>query len=284
MKPLFIKIFFVILLPLAIPLLAYSGENLEGAMRAQQQRQQMLQQQAVARQVAQQRAAIVQQQQRMIQERQQTLQQQAYQQAVQQKQMIQQQRAIQNQAYNKAYQQKVAQEIFKKQTVQQLAYEQAVQQRNQQAAYVQSAKEQLLASQAALQSGAAQYSPPAYHPSAEADQVSDLEHIWKDLEISTEIWPLIMDREPKELTVERFIEAYRKNGIAIRKPASTYIDIIDSMTSEPGSPMLKTPFKDVLKVAAIIEYDFDNGLDKDQMALKVLGEKSFESNKKRLGR
>ena len=254
-------------------------------MRAQQQRKQQLMQQAAAQQIAQQKAAIVQQQQRMIQERQQALQQQAaYQQALQQQQMIQQQRAVQNQAYSKAYQQKVAQEIVKKQTVQQMAYEQAVQQRNQQAAYVQSAKEQLLASREALQAGAAQYSPPAYHPSAEADQVSDLEHIWKDLEISTEIWPMMMDREPKELTIKRFIEAYRKNGITISKPASGYVDIIDSMTSEPNSPMLKTPFKDVLKVAAIIEYDFDNGLDKDQMALKVLGEKSFESNKKRLGR
>ncbi len=269
-----------------LPLSAYSGENLEGTLRAQQQRRQQLQQQAVAQQVAQQRAAIVEQQKRMIQERQQALQQQAvYQQALQQQQVLQQQKVLQSQAYKNAYQQKAAQEIMMRKTAEQVAYGQAVQQQaSQQAAYLESAQQQLLANQEAFKTGMPQYQPPAYHPVENADQISDLEHVWKDLEISTEIWPMIMDREPKELTIHRFIEAYRKNGIIIRKPASAYVDIIDSMTSEPHSPMLKTPFKDVLKVAAIIEYDFDNGVDKDQMALKVLGEKSFESNKKRLGR
>ena len=45
--------------------------------------------------------------------------------------------------------------------------------------------------------------------------------------------------------------------------------------------MLDRPFGELLQIAAIVDYDFDNGMDKDELARKVLGEAGFEANKKR---
>ena len=45
---------------------------------------------------------------------------------------------------------------------------------------------------------------------------------------------------------------------------------------------LDAPFMNVLSYAAIVEYDFDNGEDKDALARKVLGEEQFTSNRRRL--
>ena len=36
-----------------------------------------------------------------------------------------------------------------------------------------------------------------------------------------------------------------------------------------------------MQILAIVDYDFDNGMDKDDLARKVLGEAGFEANKKR---
>ena len=42
------------------------------------------------------------------------------------------------------------------------------------------------------------------------------------------------------------------------------------------------PFDQVLQFVAIIEYDFNNGQDKDEMAQKLLGEEGYLRNKRRL--
>ncbi len=284
------RLLFVAGFVLSFPLIS-SADSLQDAIQAQRQRQQMLQQQAIAQQMIAQKQAVAQQQQQLIiQAQQKAIQQQRA--AVQQQQVQQvkayQQRALQQQqAYNQAVEQKVAQEVATRQLVQQQMYNQSVQQRALQEAADQ-AKANLISSQTALAQAQTQTQSQTFSPSSRssqiADEVTDLEHIWQELDISSEIWPKMMDREPKELTINRFIESYRQSGIYIRKPAAQYVDIIDSMMSGGSSPMMKAPFKDVLKIAAIVEYDFDNGIDKDQMALKILGQQGFEANKKRLGR
>jgi hypothetical protein len=45
--------------------------------------------------------------------------------------------------------------------------------------------------------------------------------------------------------------------------------------------MLQRPFGELIQIVAIVDYDFDNGMNKDDLARKVLGEAGFEANRKR---
>jgi len=46
--------------------------------------------------------------------------------------------------------------------------------------------------------------------------------------------------------------------------------------------MLERPFGELLQILAIIDYDFDNGMDKESLAKQVLGEAGYAENKKRI--
>lgn len=96
------------------------------------------------------------------------------------------------------------------------------------------------------------------------------------------IWNSIANPEVKDSMVRRYIADYRASGISINKNPSHYTAIIDEM-SKRNPEMLSRPFNKVLETVAIIEYDFDNGVNKDEMAKKILGEQGFINNKKRLG-
>ncbi len=108
-----------------------------------------------------------------------------------------------------------------------------------------------------------------------------LEQIVDALQGSAKSWELIINSQDKQIVVEEFIRKYSSQGIAIRKPAAYYANFIDEMSK--GSPeMLDMPFDRVLQVVAVMEYDFDNGQNKDMLAQKILGQKFYETNKKRL--
>jgi len=115
------------------------------------------------------------------------------------------------------------------------------------------------------------------------EEVVDISQIWKEFETSSETWVLMMDLEPKEITVNRYIDWYRQQGIYIRKPSLQYVQTIDDM-SAAHPDLLKKPFHEVLQLVAIVEYDFDNGIDRDLMAREILGEDGYVANKRRLGR
>jgi hypothetical protein len=257
--------------------------DLAQQMQAIQQKKQAMQQQAIA-----------QKQQEMIQQRQQQIMQQ--QAVVQQQRMAQnqamQQRAMQQRALQEQQQRVLQQKQMMGQAMQQKALQdQALQHQMAEQQVYQDVLRQQAQQEAAGRSGVlstddAMSNIPqnTYAPSQEEPaEISNMESIWKDMETSSEIWPQIIDPEPKELTIQRYIESYQAKGIMIRKPAQHYIAIIDSMMN--ANPNLsKTPFKDVLKLAAIVEYDFDNGQDKDQLIVRILGQQGYESNKKRLGK
>ncbi len=114
------------------------------------------------------------------------------------------------------------------------------------------------------------------------EDVVDLRSIWKELEFSSEVWKMMIDNEPKLITVENYIKLYAKKGIIIRNSPQHYVDMIDEMAFN-NAGMLKNPFYEVMRFVAIIEYDFDNGGDRDAMARKVLGDKVYYSNRQRLG-
>lgn len=116
----------------------------------------------------------------------------------------------------------------------------------------------------------------------EVAEIVDIQDLWKSFETSSEGWLLIMDPQAKVFTTARYIETYHQKKIFIKKSPVDYARMIDDMAN--NSPeMFKNPFERILMIAAIIEYDFENGQDKDQMALQILGRQGFLANKQRLG-
>ncbi len=118
----------------------------------------------------------------------------------------------------------------------------------------------------------------------EAVEVKDevgLDQIMEALKTSGKTWDLIINREDKQVVVQEFIKDYSAQGVRIQKPAVYYANFIDEMAH--GSPeMLEMPFARILQVVAVMEYDFDNGQNKDMLAQKILGPQVYEKNKQRL--
>jgi hypothetical protein len=123
-----------------------------------------------------------------------------------------------------------------------------------------------------------QVTPPV--SSTEVKDVVDLSEVWKKLDTKSTVWPLLIDDQSKVLTVSEYISRYHDQGVTITAPPLHYVQLIDQIT-EQNPQMLQQPFGDLLKLLAIIDYDFDNGMNKDDLARKVLGEAEFEANKKR---
>ena len=109
----------------------------------------------------------------------------------------------------------------------------------------------------------------------------DLNQIVEALQSSSQAWDLIIGRQNKEIVAQAFIDRYKQQGVIIQKPAGYYANFIDEMAK--NSPeMLAMPFDRVLQVVAVMEYDFDNGQNKDALAQKILGQAFYEKNKQRL--
>jgi len=121
---------------------------------------------------------------------------------------------------------------------------------------------------------------PAMAVHSGAQDTVDLSEVWKKLDNKSTVWKLLMDDQAKVLTVAEYIDRYHQEGVKINEPPLHYAQMIDEMSKE-NPDMLNMPFGQLLQVLAIVDYDFDNGMDKDTLAKKVLGEAGFEANKKR---
>jgi hypothetical protein len=108
----------------------------------------------------------------------------------------------------------------------------------------------------------------------------DLNQIVEVLQSSSQAWELIISQQDKEIVAQAFIDRYRQQGVTIQKPAGYYANFIDEM-SKNSPEMLAMPFDRVLQVVAVMEYDFDNGQNKDALAQKILGQSFYEKNKQR---
>lgn len=117
---------------------------------------------------------------------------------------------------------------------------------------------------------------------AQTQEIVDFANIWEKLKISSHIWVEIMDDKPKVMIVEDYIAAFAGQGIVIAKDPQFYVKMIDNLAIQ-NPQMLNSPFADVLRFVAIIEYDYDNGQDRDALAKKVLGPQAFEKNRQRFG-
>jgi len=120
-------------------------------------------------------------------------------------------------------------------------------------------------------------------PSAVASSTNDtvdISEVWKKLDKKSTVWMILADDQAKMLTVSEYIDRFHKEGVKINEPPSHYVQMVDQIfQANPG--MLQRPFGEVIQIAAIVDYDFDNGMNKDDLAKKVLGEQGFEANKKR---
>ena len=120
----------------------------------------------------------------------------------------------------------------------------------------------------------------AHGNSMDVKDTVDLSEVWKKLDTRSSVWSLLIDDQSKVLTVSEYISRFQNEGVKITAPPMHYVQMIDQMVVQnPG--MLQRPFGELLQVMAIIDYDFDNGMDKDALAKKVLGQAGFEENKKR---
>lgn len=123
---------------------------------------------------------------------------------------------------------------------------------------------------------------PPPRPEVVGDVVG-LPEIMRALDQSSRPWSLIIDFEAKEAVVRQYMAKFRQQGITMNKPPAQYVGLIDEMfLSNPS--MLGQPFAQLLQAVAVIEYDFDNGQNKDAMALKLLGSReAVMKNRVRLG-
>jgi len=120
------------------------------------------------------------------------------------------------------------------------------------------------------------------HQNAQVKQVAGLDEVIAALNHSAENWRLIIDPEAKAAVAAYYIGQFARQGAKIQLPPMYYVQMIDGM-SQSDPQMLRNPFPRVLQIVAILEYDFDNGQNKDELALKILGNReAVEKNRQRL--
>ena len=261
------KLYFIIFFLIGIGVSTTKSGEAAGAVEGQKRKQQQ-QVDAVTQQILSQRnQAIEKAKHQIIQQKQQ-----AQQRAAQQKAIYQQQQTL--------YQQALQQKQLQQQTIQQAAYQQALRQRQSVQQSAPSVPSQ------GLVSGTQNPQQISFDENVDPSQVQDvttIAQIWKAMEQSSEVWSLMVETQAKALTVARQIDLYKQeNNITIAKDPMHYAQMIDEISSQ-NPELLKKPFKDVLRFVAILEYDFDNGQDKNTMAINLLGEKMYLENRKRLG-
>ena len=114
----------------------------------------------------------------------------------------------------------------------------------------------------------------------EYDEEMDFDALWEELAVSSEIWMRLVDREIKGLIVQTYIDWYLEQGIAIKNPVVDYMLLLDNMALH-NADLFEQSFQNVLMFVAVMEYDFDNGENKDQLAQRILGRQLYEENRKR---
>lgn len=87
----------------------------------------------------------------------------------------------------------------------------------------------------------------------------------------------------KSATVEQVMQLFKdRENIAIMNTADFYVKKIDEvLVQNPSMRALTLPT--LVKILSVMEYDFYNGQNKDELAQQVLGPQIYEENKRRLG-
>lgn len=114
------------------------------------------------------------------------------------------------------------------------------------------------------------------------DQFVGMQQVLAELEVSSEIWLLMVDDESKLFVIDYYKEQLKSQGVLVRKDSMHYVRFIDLLFRD-NSEMLYQPFEELFRISAVMEYDYDNGVDADLVARKILGEPVYLENKQRLG-
>jgi len=165
------------------------------------------------------------------------------------------------------------------QTQQQAAYQQSMEERSKKYAYVKAKLRNVTLEQDA---------PLPYRSSYkrldrfDVSEVVDISEIVGQLENSSRVWLRLMDDEPNSTIVLLYLDHYRDQGVRISRSPIHYVEVIDLIV-ESTPEILNKPFKDLIRFVAVMEYDFDMGIDKDMLALQVLGDVLYRQNRQRIG-
>ena len=109
----------------------------------------------------------------------------------------------------------------------------------------------------------------------------DVDEFWRVLDKSSEAWRQIVKPNDKVFVVAHYIDLFSQKGTTITRQPSYYAAMIDDIIhNNPG--LLSSSFSRLVQMAAIMEYDFNNGQDKDVLARQLLGEQAYLANRKRL--
>lgn len=88
----------------------------------------------------------------------------------------------------------------------------------------------------------------------------------------------------KIASLDAMIRLFReRENAAILKSPEEYVQKIDTMLSSNTS-MKALNLPTLIKIAAVMEYDFYNGQEKETLAQQVLGPQLYQENKARLAR
>ncbi len=92
------------------------------------------------------------------------------------------------------------------------------------------------------------------------------------------LWARLNAAEKKQ-AVEAVIGLYKnRDNIAILNTGEFYVGKIEE-TLKANPPVVGTDIMTLVRILAVMEYDFYNGQNKDALAKEVLGEKGFADNK-----
>lgn len=119
-------------------------------------------------------------------------------------------------------------------------------------------------------------------PSQAASQPAGptFEQMMNQLSVNCMYWNQLSD-ENKKRAVDAVIQLYRvRDNVAILGSPDFYVrKVNETLAGDPGVANLDLP--QVIKILSVMEYDFYNGQNKDEVAKQTLGEKMYEANKLR---
>ena len=106
------------------------------------------------------------------------------------------------------------------------------------------------------------------------------EEMMNKLTVSLQGWNQL-NQDDKLKAVDAVISLYKvRENSAILNSGSFYVKKVDdTLAGDPSVLNMNLPT--VMKILSVMEYDFYNGQNKDELARQILGENGYEANKSR---
>lgn len=100
-----------------------------------------------------------------------------------------------------------------------------------------------------------------------------------ELYFSNARWSQLVEAD-KVKAIETLMSMFKdRENVAITKSAEFYVRRVDEMLK--ANPTFGINLPTILKILAVMEYDYYNGQNKDELARQILGDQLYEQNKRR---